>query len=221
MIPSRVCIDSVFTAAIGAGARGIGRVENTEARRPGCIPPTVVDVFRARRFDEPCSVKDAEGSPRQQLTSRMTYHERFMAEAIAEARAAFDAGETPVGAVVVREGEIVGRGGNSIVTLNDPTAHAELIAIRAASATLGAARLTGCSLYATLEPCPMCAGGIVLARIEGLYFGAFDPKAGACTTLYSITSDPRLNHRVRGYGGVLGAECATLLRTFFKSRRDT
>jgi len=142
-----------------------------------------------------------------------------MSAALEEARAAFDAGEVPVGAVVVRGEEIVGRGHNLTRTLSDPMTHAEILAIRDACARLGTSRLTDCSLYVTLEPCPMCAGAAVLARLGVLYFGAFDPKAGAVSTLYSIGSDRRLNHRVAICGGVLDEECARLLREFFEGKR--
>jgi tRNA(adenine34) deaminase len=149
----------------------------------------------------------------------MTYHEQYMMLALQEAAAARDAGEVPVGAVVVRDGRVIGRGRNRTVELRDPTAHAELLAIRDACAYLGDGRLDGCALYVTLEPCPMCAGGIVLARLGQLLFGAFDAKAGATGTLYTITTDPRLNHRVETHGGVLDRECAALLRAFFLDRR--
>jgi tRNA(adenine34) deaminase len=149
----------------------------------------------------------------------MTYHERFMMAALEEARRARDAGEVPVGAVVVRDEEIIARGHNQTIALNDPTAHAEIIAITQAASLLETQRLTGCSLYVTLEPCPMCAGAIVNARLAQLFFGAFDLKAGATGTLYSITTDRRLNHYVETLGGVLDADCALLLKRFFEERR--
>src|SRR5688500_5746544 len=150
----------------------------------------------------------------------MTYHERFMQAALDRAVLARDAGEVPVGAVVVRDGSIVAAAHNRTVATGDPTSHAELIAIREAVASLGDARLDDCALYVTLEPCPMCAGAIVLARLHSVFFGAYDAKAGAAGTLYSITTDPRLNHRVETHGGVLDAECAAILREFFAARRD-
>jgi tRNA(adenine34) deaminase len=149
----------------------------------------------------------------------MTDDERFMDAALREARLAEQAGEVPVGAVVVRDRRIIGRGHNQREKLRDPTAHAEMLAITAAAAHLGDWRLERCSLYVTLEPCPMCAGAIVLARIERLVFAAEDPKAGACGTLYSLTDDSRLNHRVITLGGVLEAESAHLLREFFARQR--
>lgn len=149
----------------------------------------------------------------------MTYHEQFMAVALGEARAAYGEGEVPVGAVVVRGDRVIGRGHNQTGVLNDPTAHAEIIAITAAAAALQSWRLEGCRLYVTLEPCPMCAGAIVNARIAELFFGAYDAKAGAAGTLYSITNDSRLNHQTETFGGVLDNECAAILREFFEKRR--
>jgi len=140
--------------------------------------------------------------------------------ALAEAEKAFSADEVPVGAVVVREGEIVGRGHNQILGLQDPTAHAEIIAISAASNTIGSWRLEKCALYVTLEPCSMCAGAIVLARIPDLIFGAHDPKAGACVSLRNIVQDQRLNHRVRLETGVLADASADLLKRFFLNLRN-
>lgn len=145
--------------------------------------------------------------------------ERFMRAAIAEARAALADGDVPVGAVVVRNGRIIGRGRNLRERHQDPTAHAEMIAITAASADVGSWRLDDCTLYVTLEPCAMCAGATVLARIPRLVFAAPDPKAGACVSLYRIIDDHRLNHRVRLGAPVLTEECAALLRDFFAARR--
>ena len=139
--------------------------------------------------------------------------------AINEATAAREEGEVPVGAVVVRAGRAIGRGYNQREKLQDPTAHAEMIALTAAAAEVGSWRLEGCTLYATLEPCTMCAGAIVLARIERLVFGATDPKAGACTSLYTIHTDERLNHCVNITTGVLANECGALLCDFFEAQR--
>lgn len=150
----------------------------------------------------------------------MTYHERFMEAALEQARRARDAREVPVGAVIVRDDAVIASAHNETIARRDPTAHAELLAIGRAVAVSGDGRLEGCSLYVTLEPCPMCAGAIVLARIDRLFFGAFDAKAGAAGTLYAITEDARLNHRVETHGGILDAECAELLRRFFLERRD-
>jgi len=145
--------------------------------------------------------------------------ERFMRAALDEARAALEEGEIPIGAVVVREGRILGRGRNQRERLKDPTGHAEMIALSAAAAALPSWRLENCCLYVTLEPCCMCAGAIVLARIERLVYGAEDPKAGACGSLYNIPEDRRLNHRVVTVRGVLADECSAILRSFFEGRR--
>ena len=147
--------------------------------------------------------------------------ERWMEAALEEARAARDGGDVPVGAVAVLEGRILGRGRNRTVELQDPTAHAEMIALREAASSLGAWRLIGVTLYATLEPCAMCAGACVLARIDRLVYGTADPKAGMSGSLASIPDDPRLNHRVDIVSGVLAEECGDLLREFFRSRRDS
>lgn len=145
----------------------------------------------------------------------MTVHEQWMTLAMREAQRAFDEGEVPVGAVVVCEGKIIGRGYNQIERLQDPTAHAEMIALTAAANHLTSRRLDGCTLYVTLEPCPMCAGAIVLARVPMLVFGAYDPKAGACGTLFNIPDDGRLNHRVQVVPGVLDRLSEELLKGFF------
>jgi tRNA(adenine34) deaminase len=142
-----------------------------------------------------------------------------MREALAEARKAFAKDEVPVGAVVVKDGRVIGRGHNLRETLKDPTAHAEIIALREAAGEVGSWRLNGTTVYVTLEPCPMCAGALVLARIERLVFGAYDPKAGAVASLMGILSDERLNHQVEYTGGVLAKESQDLLREFFKERR--
>ena len=147
-------------------------------------------------------------------------HEQWMNVALREAQRAFDADEVPVGAIVVREGEIIGRGYNQIEHLQDPTAHAEMIAITAAANHLSSRRLENCTLYVTLEPCPMCAGAIVLARIPTLVFSSYDAKAGACGTLYDIVEDRRLNHTVHVVGGVCDKESETLLKRFFAKKRN-
>lgn len=146
-------------------------------------------------------------------------HRRFMLEALAEARLALEKGEVPIGAVVVLEGEIIGRGHNQREIWGDPTAHAELIAIRQAAQHLGKWRLTNASLYVTLEPCPMCAGAIVNSRLKTLIFGAYDPKAGAVTSLMNLVQDKRLNHFVEVYDGICQQECSDLLREFFQELR--
>jgi len=143
-----------------------------------------------------------------------------MRAALAEAIAARDAGDVPVGAVLVEEDRIIGRGHNQREKLQDPTAHAEMIAITAGAAHRSSWRLDGCTLYVTLEPCPMCAGALVLARVKRVVYGAVDPKAGACESLYTVTSDPRLNHRVEIGPRVLADECAALLTDFFATQRS-
>lgn len=145
----------------------------------------------------------------------MTQHEQWMKQALREAERAFEQDEVPVGAVVVQKGKIIGRGYNQIERLQDPTAHAEMIAITAATNHLQSRRLEDCTLYVTLEPCPMCAGAIVLARIPTLVFATFDPKAGACGTLYNIVHDKRLNHTVHVISGVADRESEELLKGFF------
>jgi len=142
-----------------------------------------------------------------------------MQEALKEARVAFEEGEVPVGCVVVHAGRIIGRAHNQRERLNDPTAHAEMIALTQASAALERWRLSGSTVYVTMEPCPMCAGALVLARVDRLVFGAADEKAGACGTLYNIAADDRLNHRIEITSGVLAAEATELLQDFFRRRR--
>ena len=146
-------------------------------------------------------------------------HEDYMREALKEARIAYDMNEVPIGAVVVQDGRIVGRGHNTTETVKDPSCHAEMNAIRDAAKTLGGWRLPRCSMYVTVEPCSMCSGAIVLARIEDLYIGTPDPKAGACVSLYNIVNDQRLNHRVNTTVGLLQEECSGLMKSFFRERR--
>jgi tRNA(adenine34) deaminase len=146
--------------------------------------------------------------------------ERWMRVALAEARGALDHDDVPVGAVVVAaDGTELARGHNRREQQRDPTAHAELEALRAAAKSLGAWRLDGCTLVVTLEPCAMCAGALVQARVAGLVFGADDPRAGAVTSLFDLVRDPRLPHRVEVRRGVLADDCAALLRAFFAARR--
>ena len=145
----------------------------------------------------------------------------WMAEALALARAAGARGEVPVGAIVVVGGAIVGRGGNAPIAGNDPTAHAEMTALREAGRNAGNYRLPDCDLYVTLEPCLMCAGAIMHARIRRLVFGAHDPKTGACGSVVDVFAEPRLNHHTRVTSGVLGAECGAALSRFFAQRRQS
>ncbi|ABA59056.1 tRNA-adenosine deaminase [Nitrosococcus oceani ATCC 19707] len=143
----------------------------------------------------------------------------WMHHALALARYAEEAGEVPVGAVVVQEGEMVGKGWNCPINSHDPTAHAEIQAIRAASQKLGNYRLVGTTLYVTLEPCAMCAGAIIQARIQRVVFGAFDPKGGAAGSALNILPGERLNHQVECQGGVLAESCGAILSAFFRARR--
>ncbi len=146
-------------------------------------------------------------------------HDRWMWAALQLARQAFEEGEVPIGAVIVHNEQIIGEGYNQRETLNDPTAHAEMIAITQAAQSLESWRLLDCTIYVTLEPCPMCAGAIVLARIPTVIYGTTDPKGGACHTLYQITEDARLNHQATVLGGVLQPECRAILQEFFAEQR--
>ena len=143
----------------------------------------------------------------------------FMREALAEAQAAADAGEVPIGAVAVHNGEIIGRGQNRVLRDVDPTAHAEIVAMRAAAKVLDNYRLTGCELYVTLEPCAMCAGAMIHARLARLVYSAADPKAGAAGSVLEVLNHPCLNHQMAVTPGVLAEESAALLREFFRQRR--
>jgi tRNA(adenine34) deaminase len=147
-------------------------------------------------------------------------HRRWMKAALREAEIALEEGEVPVGAVVVRGGQVVGRGHNMVERLQDPTAHAELLAITAAASTIGSKFLESCTLYVTLEPCPMCSGAIVWSLLERLVFGAFDARAGAASTLYNIPQDARLNHRVDIISGVEAEPAEAMLREFFRKLRE-
>jgi len=143
-----------------------------------------------------------------------------MQEALKEAQKAFEHDEVPVGAVVVFKDRIIARAHNQILTLRDPTAHAEMIAITQAADYLKNERLINCSLYVTIEPCAMCAGAAVLARIKKIIYGADDPKSGACGSVLNIANNNKLNHRIEVIGGILHSDCAILLQEFFKKRRN-
>jgi tRNA(adenine34) deaminase len=145
--------------------------------------------------------------------------ELWMEEALRSALRALEAGEVPVGAVVVRDGRIVGRGWNRNLTDNDPTAHAEVVALREAGAAVGNHRLGECELFATIEPCAMCAGALVHARIKRLVYGADDPKAGAVRSAMQVLNHPKLNHQMEVRGGVLAGRCAEIVQEFFRNRR--
>lgn len=143
----------------------------------------------------------------------------FMSEALTLAMLAKQAGEVPVGAIVVWDGRIIGRGYNAPISSHDPSAHAEIQALRDAALVLGNYRLNGCTLYVTLEPCAMCSGAIQHARIERVVFGATDPKSGACGSVVDLFAEPLLNHHTRVEGGMLAQQCGELLTTFFRERR--
>lgn len=146
--------------------------------------------------------------------------EFWMEEALRAAQRALEAGEVPVGAVVVHAGQIIGRGWNRNITDSDPTAHAEIVALRQAAARLGNHRLGECELFATIEPCPMCAGALVHSRVKRVVYGADDPKAGAIQSVLQVLNHPKLNHRTEVRGGVLAGRSAELLQSFFRSRRE-
>lgn len=145
--------------------------------------------------------------------------EQYMQMALKQAKIAEENGDVPIGAVIVCEDQIIGKAYNQREQLNDPTAHAEIIALTQAAAAKESWRLNGCTIYVTLEPCPMCAGALVLARMDRLVYGCDDPKAGACKSLYNIVQDERLNHRLEVTSGILAEDCSRLLQDFFKQRR--
>ncbi|MCX5709526.1 MAG: tRNA adenosine(34) deaminase TadA [Candidatus Omnitrophica bacterium] len=149
----------------------------------------------------------------------MKKHILYMQEALKEAQRAFEEDEVPVGAVIVHEGKIIARGHNQIERLKDPTAHAEMLALTSAANYLGQKWLNGVSVYVTIEPCSMCAGALVLSRVKDLYFGASDPKTGACGSVVNIAAHKKLNHRIKIEKGILEKECGSLLSQFFKKKR--
>jgi tRNA(adenine34) deaminase len=149
----------------------------------------------------------------------MIDHLEAMRAALVEARLAAEAGEVPIGAVVVHEGAIIARGQNRVLRDVDPTAHAEIVALRAAAMALGNYRLNGCTLYVTLEPCAMCAGAMIHARIDRLVYAAADPKAGACGSVLAVLNHPQLNHKIQVEQGIAAEESSELLRGFFRERR--
>jgi tRNA(adenine34) deaminase len=146
----------------------------------------------------------------------MTNNEIYMNTALKEAEKAFEKKEIPIGAVIVFENRIIAKAYNQVETLRDPTAHAEIIAITSAASYLSSKVLLGCTMYVTLEPCPMCAGAIVLAKMEALYFGAYDNKSGACGSVINLTSNNSLNHRLSVTGGILDDKCGEIIRSFFE-----
>lgn len=145
---------------------------------------------------------------------------KFMEEALKEAAIAFELGEVPIGAVIEKDGQIIARGHNLTETLKDPTAHAEMIALREAARVLGGWRLLGCNLYVTIEPCSMCAGAMVWSRIDNLYIGAMDPKAGACGSVFQIPCCDKLNHQINVETGIMEEECSSIMREFFVRLRN-
>ncbi len=149
----------------------------------------------------------------------MSQHEIWMQYALKEAEKAYDKNEIPLGAVIVFENRIIAKGHNQVETLKDPTAHAEIIAITSAAEYLSSKVLLGCTMYVTLEPCAMCAGAIVLAKLEALYFGAFDNKSGACGSVLNVTNNNSLNHQLVVTGGILDDKCSEILRSFFEVKR--
>ncbi|HEY3251173.1 MAG TPA: tRNA adenosine(34) deaminase TadA [Ignavibacteria bacterium] len=149
----------------------------------------------------------------------MKQHEIWMQYALKEAEKAYEKKEVPIGAIIVFENRIIAKGHNQVETLRDPTAHAEIIAITSAASYLSSKVLLGCTMYVTIEPCPMCAGAIVLAKLETLYFGTFDNKSGACGSVLDITNNKLLNHQLSVTGGVLDSKCSEIIRTFFEIKR--
>src|ERR1019366_7461354 len=162
--------------------------------------------------------REARNSPCSMVN--MPTDAKAMEAALAEARAAAEAGEVPIGAVVVHNGAIIARGQNRVLRNSDPTAHAEIVALRAAAAAIGNYRLLGCTLFVTLEPCAMCAGAMIHARLERLVFATADPKAGAAGSVLSVLNHPQLNHQMQVEQGMLEEESAELLRSFFRDRRS-
>jgi tRNA(adenine34) deaminase len=142
-----------------------------------------------------------------------------MQYALKEAEQAYDKGEIPIGAVIVFDNRIIAKGHNQVETLRDPTAHAEIIAITSAAEYLSSKVLLGCTMYVTLEPCSMCAGAIVLAKLEGLFFGAFDNKSGACGSVLNITNNNSLNHKLTATGGIMDGVCGDIIKSFFEVKR--
>jgi len=149
----------------------------------------------------------------------MNEHELYMRKALAEAYKAYDEDEVPVGAVITYKGDVIGKGHNQIKMLKDPTAHAEMIVITQAAAYLKNERLNGCTLYVTIEPCSMCVGAAILARLDAIVFGAWDPKTGACGSAVDLTSSGRFNHTLQVTGGILEADCRSVIQEFFLAKR--
>ena len=195
-----------------ASWRGAGRDAGRRIR-------DAYNIFDARKFHHnPGCVPELTSLARMN-DGFLPHDEAFMRLALGEAERALAHDDVPVGAVLVRGGEVVGAGHNERELRQDPSAHAEMLALRAGAGEIGSWRLLDCVLYVTLEPCAMCAGAIVLGRVPRVVYGTADPKAGAAGSVLDVLAEPRLNHRPQVSGGVLALECATLLRTFFASRR--
>ncbi len=202
--------ESLGDSAVGEGSAGTARGKGPLGSVVGAGSGGAT-----AREGGPSATQVAEGEPAAAVAGEL-----WMGWALREAVAALETDDVPVGAVVVGpSGELVAAGRNAREATKDPTAHAEVLALRAASRELGSWRLDGCTLVVTLEPCAMCAGASVLARVARVVFGATDPKAGAAGSLWNIPADPRLNHRPEVIGGVRAEECGDLLRTFFRARR--
>src|SRR5262245_16885365 len=188
----------------------------TVKNRFGCrIDSAIINTCSADSSGKGVRIRN----PQSAIPNLLSPHEVWMRLALAEARQAFEEGEVPIGAVVVHQDRVIAAAHNQREALRDPTAHAEMIAITQAAEALGSWRLLDCALYVTLEPCPMCAGAIVQARMPTVVYGTTDPKAGACHTLYQITADARLNHQSTVIGGVLADECRLILQEFFLQQR--
>jgi len=197
---------------IQPGALPIGSPANIFYSRGGIPPETIV----ARRENPARRIESFAFSC---IYMSVKIHESFMSEALKEAQRALKEDEVPVGAVIVYEGKVIARGHNQVECLKDPTAHAEMLALTSAANYLKTKWLNGASIYVTIEPCSMCAGALVLSRINNLYFGTADPKAGACGSVLNIVNNHKLNHRIKPVGGILKEEGSSLLREFFKKKR--
>ena len=200
---------------VGAGLWEGGGLTGGPRRRPGPLQTALLEAPVVGNLKMVPAAMSSRAS-----TSTATTEKTYLRRALAEAQAAFEAGEVPVGAVVVHKGQLIGRGHNQREALHDPTAHAEMLALTAAANHLEDWRLAGCTLYVTKEPCAMCAGAMVNARLTRLVFGAWDEEAGAAGSLYQLCRDPRFNHQMQVNGGVLEAECRGLLQEFFAQRRE-
>ncbi len=193
-----------------------GRAGGFSAARGVATKLRMLEIEKARIGEEPGLFDDVA---EQANLGTAALDESMMRLALGQARLAAAKGEVPVGAVVVRDGEVLGAGFNQPIGAHDPSAHAEIMAMRAAASAIGNYRLVGCDLYVTLEPCAMCAGAIQHARIGRVVYGAADPKTGACGSVVDLFAEPRLNHHAHVYGGVMASECAALLSSFFAERR--